>query len=64
LTFRLELMFVLTIYQATSGSRLEVVKPTDNTAGASDGEPPAIPTFDIMVPGLVSTAFNSLSSIH
>ncbi|KAG1738806.1 hypothetical protein EDD22DRAFT_959441 [Suillus occidentalis] len=36
---------------ATSGSRLEVVEPTDDTASASDGEPPAIPTFDIMVPG-------------
>ncbi|KAG1767516.1 hypothetical protein EDD22DRAFT_844473 [Suillus occidentalis] len=35
----------------TSGSRLEVVKPTDDTAGASDGEHPVIPPFDIMVPG-------------
>ncbi|KAG1717178.1 hypothetical protein EDD22DRAFT_946567, partial [Suillus occidentalis] len=31
----------------TSGSRPEVIEPTDDTAGASDGEPPAIPTFDI-----------------
>ncbi|KAG1717464.1 hypothetical protein EDD22DRAFT_992240 [Suillus occidentalis] len=35
----------------TSGSRPEVVEPTDDTAGASDGEPPAIPTFDITIPG-------------
>ncbi|KAG1738585.1 hypothetical protein EDD22DRAFT_922720 [Suillus occidentalis] len=35
----------------TSGSHPEVVEPTDDTAGASDGEPPAIPTFDITVPG-------------
>ncbi|KAG1761131.1 hypothetical protein EDD22DRAFT_897941 [Suillus occidentalis] len=48
----------------TSGSRPEVVKPTDDTAGASDGEPPAIPPIDITVPGPVSTALNSLSSVH
>ncbi|KAG1761025.1 hypothetical protein EDD22DRAFT_898424 [Suillus occidentalis] len=35
----------------TSGSRPEVVEPTDDTAGASDGEPPAIPPIDITVPG-------------
>ncbi|KAG1717403.1 hypothetical protein EDD22DRAFT_856184, partial [Suillus occidentalis] len=36
---------------ATSSSRPEVAEPTDDTAGTSDGEPPAIPTFDITVPG-------------
>ncbi|KAG1726551.1 hypothetical protein EDD22DRAFT_853529 [Suillus occidentalis] len=43
----------------TASSRLEVIKsliscpeamPSDDTAGASDGEPPAIPTFDITIP--------------
>ncbi|KAG1723088.1 hypothetical protein EDD22DRAFT_934624, partial [Suillus occidentalis] len=48
----------------TSGSRPEVVEPTDDTAGASDGGPPAIPPIDITVPGPVSTAFHSLSSVH
>ena len=64
MTLRLELTFVLTIYQPTSGSHPEVVEPTDDTAGASDGEPPAIANFDITVPGPVSIPFNSLSSIH
>ncbi|KAG1758481.1 hypothetical protein EDD22DRAFT_972156 [Suillus occidentalis] len=35
----------------TSSSCPEVIEPTDDTAGASDGEPPAIPPFDITVPG-------------
>ncbi|KAG1759391.1 hypothetical protein EDD22DRAFT_849259 [Suillus occidentalis] len=38
----------------TSSSRPEVVEPTDDTAGASDGEPPAIPPFDITVPGPIT----------
>ncbi|KAG1763758.1 hypothetical protein EDD22DRAFT_885864, partial [Suillus occidentalis] len=35
----------------TSGSHPEVVEATDDTASTSDGEPPAIPTFDITIPG-------------
>ncbi|KAG1768731.1 hypothetical protein EDD22DRAFT_871821 [Suillus occidentalis] len=35
----------------TSSSCPEVVEPTDDTAGALDREPPAIPTFDITIPG-------------
>ncbi|KAG1736486.1 hypothetical protein EDD22DRAFT_924105 [Suillus occidentalis] len=50
----------------TAGSRPEVSKSPisrpEATVSASDGEPPAIPPFDITVPGPVSTALNSLSS--
>ncbi|KAG1747005.1 hypothetical protein EDD22DRAFT_917975 [Suillus occidentalis] len=52
----------------TAGSRLEVSKSPisrlEATVSALDGEPPAIPPFDITVPGPVSTALNSLSSVY
>ncbi|KAG2336082.1 hypothetical protein BDR05DRAFT_1006180, partial [Suillus weaverae] len=35
---------------ATSDSRLEVIQP-DDVSSVSDGGPPAIPTFDITIPG-------------
>ncbi|KAG2345450.1 hypothetical protein BDR05DRAFT_998089 [Suillus weaverae] len=35
---------------ATSGSHLEVVQP-DDVSSISDGGPPAIPTFDVTIPG-------------
>ncbi|KAG1761647.1 hypothetical protein EDD22DRAFT_953830 [Suillus occidentalis] len=35
----------------TSGSHPEVIEPSNDTSIASDGEPPAIPTFDITISG-------------
>ncbi|KAG1743529.1 hypothetical protein EDD22DRAFT_851486 [Suillus occidentalis] len=40
----------------TSGSHLKVIKPTDDTAGTSDGELPTIPTFDIIIPSPIGSA--------
>ncbi|KAG1786415.1 hypothetical protein EV424DRAFT_1356762, partial [Suillus variegatus] len=48
--------------RATSGSRPEVEEESSNdTSSASDGDPPATTTFDITIPGPVSTQIIPLS---
>ncbi|KAG1809527.1 hypothetical protein EV424DRAFT_1542952 [Suillus variegatus] len=47
--------------RATSGSCPEVEESSDDTFSALDGDPPANTTFDITIPGPVSTPINSPS---